>query len=110
MDSEKHIYRILFHNKGQIYEIYARTIYQSDLWGFLEVEDYVFGEKSKMVIDPTEDKLRTEFSGVKRTYIPLPMIVRIDEVEKEGTAKITENTGATNVVQFPMQGTTPKQT
>ena len=57
-DDKKHIYRIYFHNQGQIYEVYAHSIYQSDLFGFVEIEDYVFGKKSQMVIDPGEDKLR----------------------------------------------------
>ena len=92
-DDQKHIYRIYFHNQGQLYEVYAHSIYQSDLYGFVEIEDYVFGEKSQMVIDPGEDKLRNEFAGVQRSFIPLHAIVRVDEVEKEGTAKITDGAG-----------------
>lgn len=95
------IYRVLFHNQGQIYELYARSIYQSDLYGFVEVEDYTFGSRSQMLIDPSEDKLRNEFEGVQRSFIPLHSIVRIDEVEKEGTAKITSSDGST-VTPFPM--------
>ena len=94
-------YRILFHNQGQIYEVYARSIYQSDLYGFVEVEDYVFGNHSKMLIDPAEDRLRSEFEGVQRSYIPMHAIVRIDEVEKEGTAKITNSSGD-KVTPFPL--------
>lgn len=100
-DNQKHIYRIYFHNSGQIYEVYAHSIYQSDLFGFVEIEDYVFGKKSQMVIDPGEDKLRNEFAGVQRSFIPLHAIVRVDEVEKEGTAKITDGAGA-NVTPFPL--------
>ncbi|MFW6094781.1 MAG: DUF1820 family protein [Pseudomonadota bacterium] len=99
-ENRKQMYRVLFHNQGQIYEVYARSIYQSDLYGFVAVEDYVFGSRSQMVIDPTEDKLRSEFQGVQRSYIPMHAIVRIDEVEKEGTAKITDGQG--NVTPFPM--------
>ncbi|HIA77609.1 MAG TPA: DUF1820 family protein, partial [Gammaproteobacteria bacterium] len=44
------------------------------------------------------------FSEVKRTYIPLHAVIRIDEVEKEGKAKITptdaEKIG--NISHFPM--------
>ena len=82
-ETTENTYRILFHNQGQIYEVYARNIYQSDLYGFVEVEDYVFGNRSKMLIDPAEDRLRSEFEGVQRSYIPMHAIVRIDEVEKE---------------------------
>ena len=87
-DQQQHIYKILFHNQGQIYEVYARAIYQSDLYGFIEVEDYIFGDRTKVVIDPGQDRLRTEFDGVQRSFIPMHSIVRIDEVEKEGIAKV----------------------
>ena len=97
----QHIYKVVFHNQGQIYEVYAHNIYQSDLYGFIEVEDYIFGTKSQVVIDPGEDKLRNEFDGVQRSFIPMTSVIRIDEVEKEGVAKITETTGS-NITPFPM--------
>lgn len=43
-----------------------------------------------MLVDPAEERLKSEFEGVNRTYIPMHAVVRIDEVEKEGVAKITE--------------------
>lgn len=98
---ESHIYRILFHSQGQVYEVYAHSIFQSDLYGFVGVEDYIFGERSQVVIDPSEDKLRTEFESVQRSFIPMHAIIRIDEVEKEGVAKITDGDGA-NITPFPM--------
>ena len=52
------IYRITFFNQGQVYEIYARHVFQSELWGFLEVEQFVFGERSKMIVDPAEEKFK----------------------------------------------------
>lgn len=100
-NDQKHIYRIYFHNQGQIYEVYAHSIYQSDLYGFVEIEDYIFGKKSQMVIDPAEDKLRTEFSDVQRSFIPMHAVIRIDEVEKEGIAKVTDSSGQ-NVTPFPI--------
>ena len=100
-NDQKHIYRIYFHNQGQIYEVYAHAIYQSDLYGFVEIEDYIFGKKSQMVIDPAEDKLRTEFSDVQRSFIPMHAVIRIDEVEKEGIAKVTDS-GGQNVTPFPI--------
>ncbi|MGI9328532.1 MAG: DUF1820 family protein [Pseudomonadales bacterium] len=97
-----HIYKVLFHNQGQIYEVYAKGLYQSELYGFIEIEDYVFGERSQVVIDPGEDRLRTEFEGVQRSFIPMHAVIRIDEVEKEGIPKVTESTGAGNITPFPM--------
>ena len=100
-EQPKSIYRVLFHTQGQIYEVYAHNIYQSDLYGFVEIEDYTFGNRSQMLIDPTEDRLRNEFEGVQRSFIPMHAIVRIDEVEKEGVAKITDHKGE-KVTPFPL--------
>jgi hypothetical protein len=100
-DHPKSVFRVLFHNQGQIYELYARNLYQSELYGFVEIEDYTFGNRSKMLIDPAEDRLRNEFEGVQRSFIPMHAIVRIDEVEKEGVAKITDSKGE-KVTPFPM--------
>ena len=101
--TDKSIYRIVFHNQGNVYELYAREISQSAMYAFVEVGDIIFGERSKLVVDPSEEKLKAEFSGVKRTYVPLHAGVRIDEVEKEGRAKILrggEQKG--NVAAFPI--------
>lgn len=109
MAEDTHIYKILFYNQGELYEIYARQVYQGGLYGFIEVEELVFGERSGVLVDPSEERLKTEFSGVKRTYLPIHSIVRIDEVDKEGTAKITEaGKQASNVMTFPMPVHAPK--
>lgn len=100
------IYKVIFHNQDKVYELYARAIYQSEMYGFIEVEQFVFGERSQMIVDPAEEKLKTEFNEVTRSYIPMHSIVRIDEVEKEGVGKIVDGVaGASgNVAAFPMSG------
>ncbi len=102
------IYKIIFFNQGQIYEIFARQIYQSDLYGFIEVEELVFGERSQMLVDPGEEKLKAEFDGVNRSYIPLHSVVRIDEVSKEGVGSISEAKNGSNVSPFPVSAFRPK--
>ncbi|WP_415882486.1 DUF1820 family protein [Neptuniibacter sp. QD34_54] len=94
------IYKVIFVNQDQVFELYAKHVYQSDMWGFLEIEELVFGNRSELVIDPGEEKLKTEFSGVKRSYIPSHAIVRIDEVENEGVAKVSEAKGT--IAAFPI--------
>ncbi len=100
-DENQHIYRVLFQNQGQVYEVYARNIYQSELYGFVEIEDYTFSNKSQVVIDPSEERLRNEFEGVKRSFVPMHAVIRVDEVEKEGVAKSTATDGS-KVTPFPM--------
>ena len=99
-------YKVIFYNQGQIFEIFARQIYQSDLYGFIEIEELVFGERSGMLVDPSEEKLKAEFDGVKRSYLPMHSIVRIDEVAKEGVGKISEAKG--NIAPFLMPAFNPK--
>jgi len=106
---EPSIYRIVFHSQGQIYEIYARRVAQGNLFGFVEVEELVFGEKTQVVIDPSEERLKSEFEGVRRTYLPMHAVLRIDEVEREGTAKVTAAAeGAATVTPFPMPAYPPR--
>jgi hypothetical protein len=101
------IFKVIFLNQTQVYEIYAREIYQSDLYGFIELDELLFGEKSSMIVDPGEEKLKNEFTGVKRTYIPMHAIIRIDEVEKQGVAKVSDSLGG-NVTAFPGSAFKPR--
>lgn len=95
------IYRVVFLNQAEIYEIYVKNIYQSDLYGFIEIEGFLFGERSQVVVDPSEERLKTQFNEVTRSYIPMHAIIRIDEVEKEGVGKIVELKGE-KVTLFPL--------
>lgn len=97
-------YRVVFYNQGQIYEVYVRQIFQSDLMGFIEIEDFIFGERTQLVVDPAEEKLKGEFANVKRTYVPMHSIVRIDEVEKEGQVRILDIKSSDKIAQFPFPG------
>lgn len=104
--SKKNLFKIVFMSQGQVYEIYARHIGQGNLFGFVEVEELVFGEKTTLVVDPSEEKIKDEFANVKRTYLPMHSIIRIDEVDKRGTSKISKLEGG-NVAQFPVPVYTP---
>lgn len=101
MPSKQHIYRVTFMNQDKVYEIYARQISQGGMFGFIEVEELVFDQKSTVVVDPGEERLKDEFADVKRSYIPMHSVIRIDEVEKSGHAKITEG-GSGKVMPFPV--------
>lgn len=58
---------------------------------------------TKVVIDPSQERLEREFDGVRRTHVPLHAIVRIDEVKKEGVGRISTPKGGDsgNVRPFP---------
>lgn len=98
----KVVYKILFTNQGKNYEIYAKEIFQSHLLGFIEAEELVFKQLPTVVVDPNEERMRHEFRGVARTYIPIQAILRIDEVEQEGVAKMSDAPKGHNVMPFPV--------
>ncbi len=100
---EDKIYRIAFHNRGDVYELHARKVHQSDMYAFVEIEDIIFGERTSVVVDPAEERLKSEFTGVKRTYIPVQAVIRIDEVEREGANKITASgSDGGKITPFPL--------
>ncbi|MCZ8132283.1 MAG: DUF1820 family protein [Steroidobacteraceae bacterium] len=101
-----HIFKVVFVLQGKVWEVYAKKVGHGGLFGFVEVEDLVFGERSSVVVDPTEERIKAEFAGVKRTYLPLHAVLRIDEVKKQGTARISAYEGG-NIAQFPMPVPTP---
>lgn len=92
--------------QNKLYEVYAQDVYQGDLYGFVVLEGLVFGEHTTVVVDPAEEKLKSEFEGVTQTVVPMHAIIRIDEVEKEGVGKVTEL--GDNVAQFPSPVYTPR--
>jgi len=104
--SARKIYKIVFMNQGKVYEIYARSVGHGSMFGFVEVEQLVFDERSSVVVDPSQEKIKSEFAGVKRTWLPMHSVVRIDEVDKQGSSKISKLEGG-NVAQFPIPVYTP---
>ncbi len=99
----KNVYKIIFIQLGEIYEVFAKQIYQSDMYGFIEVEEYIFNKDKQLVVDPSSEKLKNEFLKVKRSYIPVNSVIRIDEVNESGEAKIKENKGKVSPIPLNLQ-------
>lgn len=93
----KKTYKVVFYNQDEVFEIFASHVFPSDMYGFIEVEEILFGERSQLLVDPSEERLKNEFAGVNRTFIPMNAVVRIDEVEQCGTPKVKPS----QVTQFP---------
>ena len=104
------IFRISFSYLDSVYEVYAKHVTESDMFGFILIEDFVFGEQTALVVDPSEEKLKLEFAGVTRIYVPSHAIHRIDEVEKHGVAKIRDGKQTNKVALFPVSGPSTKDT
>jgi hypothetical protein len=104
------IYRVLFIQSKQIYEVYAKYITEEALVGFVELEDLVFSNPSSIVVDPSEERLKAEFADVYRIYVPMHTILRIDEVKRVGVAKVYDNQSSSlshlsdNMIKMPYTG------
>ena len=106
--SETHTFRIQFHNHSRIYELYAHQVSQSHMAGFIEIGEIIFGEHSKLLIDPAEEKLKSEFGDVKHIYVPHHSVIRIDEVDQSGKNRILDSEGST-ITSFPGSSITPQK-
>jgi hypothetical protein len=105
--TDKPVFRVVFLNNGKTYEVYAKSVNQGHLYGFVEIEEILFNNRSGIVVDPSEEKLKAEFEGVKRTQVPIHSVIRIDEVDKQGVSKIGEASNAV-VTPFPLPSTPNK--
>jgi hypothetical protein len=106
-ERERPLYKVSFLSQGQVYELYAKKVAQGGLLGFVEVEGVVFGQKTTLVVDPGEERLKLEFEGVRRFYVPIHSVLRIDEVDKPGPSRISEAGKTSNLAAFPMPMSKP---
>ncbi len=102
--SDERIYKIVFNHQGEVIEFYARSVAQSNLFGFIEIADLVFGARSTLVVDRSEDALKREFEGVERIHVPMHAVVRIDEVKHAGAARVraSKEQGSNILRAFPI--------
>ena len=99
----KPLYKVTFLNAGRVYELYAKRVAASSLWGFTEVAELVFDTRDGVVVDPTEERLRDEFGDTRVLHLPMQSIVRVEEVEKKGQSAIRDaTTGEAVVTPFPL--------
>jgi hypothetical protein len=107
MSSKKPLYRVQFVSNGEHYELFVREVSQGGLFGFIEIGDFVWDKHTSIVLDPSHEKLKDEFADVVHTFVPMHNILRIDEVKKQGSAKITELSD--KIMTFPSPVYTPKE-
>ena len=99
MSESKALYRGQFICHSERYEVYVREVNQGQLFGFIDIADFVWDTHSALIVDPSHEKLKSEFADVRHTLIPMHQVLRIDEVQKQGAARITEL--GNNVSPFP---------
>jgi len=96
------LYKVIFHSNGKVYELYATTVLSSEIFGFVRVGGIEFAPAEGLLIDPTEERLREEFAGVKSLHLPMHAVVRIEEVESRGTLKIVDGASGEKIMPFPV--------
>lgn len=105
----KTLYKITFVSNGKSYELYARHVGTSHLWGFTEVGELVFEPRGEgLVVDPTEERLREEFGHTRSLHLPMHAIVKVEEVEHRGPAAIRDAASGEKITPFPYPPARPK--
>ncbi len=89
MSDSNPLYRVQFISSGERYELYVKELMTSSVFGFIEIAGFVWDKHTQLVLDPSHERLKDEFADVDRTYVPMHNVLRIDQVKKQGTAKIT---------------------
>ena len=98
------MYKVVFHNHGKVYELFAERVQSSQLYGFIEAVDLVFDSDAKTVVDPTEEKLREEFADTEKLMLPLQSVIRVEQVARRGACAIRDRTSGDKVTQLPLDG------
>ena len=99
----KTLYRINYITNSEVYELYAKAINSNELLGFISLSDLVFEVNSGVVIDPVEERLKTEFSGVKSLHIPIQNVLKIEEVVQKKSCKIKALNTHAQTTKLPQQ-------
>jgi hypothetical protein len=104
----KRLYRINYITNADVYELYAQSVSSQDMLGFITLSDLLFEVNTQVVIDPVEERLKTEFEGVKTLHIPLHNVLKIEEVEQKQSCKIKALKAHNNITTLsPQPGTKP---
>ncbi|MBW1645053.1 MAG: DUF1820 family protein [Deltaproteobacteria bacterium] len=77
-NKDEKIYRVQFKTGNRNYSLLARSVGESELFGFIEVADLIFEDKQRLIISPEDDALRKEFARANFICIPHQHILRID--------------------------------
>ena len=100
---KKKVYLVRFVSEKQLYELYAHQVCSSHLPGFIEIVELIFDQQSDLVIDPSEERLRSEMAEVSSLMVPIHAVQRIDVVRHQGKPKIKPRSGQpdSNITVFP---------
>ncbi|RLB69065.1 MAG: hypothetical protein DRH03_08990 [Deltaproteobacteria bacterium] len=78
--SKKTIYRVHFKTEDRNYSLLARSVKESEFFGFIEVSEIIFEDTNRLIISPEDEALRKEFAKTESVSIPHQYLRRIDRL------------------------------
>lgn len=92
------IFRVKFTEHNETFVVFCKFISEESLVGFLELDEIFIPESALTEDDsPAMDALKKDLSGVQRMYLPLHVIIRVDEVEMVPRVALHEANQPTNI-------------
>ncbi|MFN2334393.1 MAG: DUF1820 family protein [Wenzhouxiangellaceae bacterium] len=98
------MYKLIFFNHGKVYELFAEKVESSSLYGFIEASRPIFENASKVVVDPTEERLKDEFADTETLILPIQSVIRVEKVRKRGVCMIRDSKTGDKVTPLPLGG------
>ncbi len=80
--NRKTIFRIRFQTDERRYSLLARSVHDSEFFGFVEISGIIFNDVDRLIVSPEEESLRKEFTGVESIAVPHQYIRRIDRLRE----------------------------
>ncbi len=78
--TKKPIYRVHFQTEDRNYSLLARSVKESEFFGFIEVSEIIFEDINRLIISPEDEVLRKEFAKTESISIPHQYMRRIDRL------------------------------
>ena len=86
------LFKVVFLQHDELHEVYARSVSESSMMHFIEVEALVLdapvSSQSGSLPPSSEARLRSTYADVQRIYLPIQTVLRIEEGHHVGTANI----------------------
>jgi len=101
---ERNVYKLVFFNHGKVYELFAEEVGPAELYGFVEARRLAFEGGGRLVVDPTEERLRKEFADTEALMLPMHSVIRIEKVARRGTCVIRDRKTGDKVTPLPLDG------
>jgi hypothetical protein len=87
MEVKDIIYRTVFTHLDQVYTLYSKGVSEETLVGFIEVDSILSVSQDYLMSTETPENSFSlyihQMEGIKRTYVPMHAVVRVDEMTRQ---------------------------